>query len=139
MDEALFDQLQRVNAARAASAPDQAAEASLQAQFGCHARLAVYGSLAPGERNHHQLAGCPGSWSRGAVPGRIATRRWKEFTLDCKAPPVAMLLLDSAALPQQWAALDAFEGPDYLRILVPVVRGDQPPTVANCYAARRPG
>jgi gamma-glutamylcyclotransferase (GGCT)/AIG2-like uncharacterized protein YtfP len=32
-------------------------------------RLAVYGSLAPGQANHHQLAGLAGEWRSGVVRG----------------------------------------------------------------------
>jgi len=121
-----------------ANAGDAAAASSLELSFRCSQRLAVYGTLAPGEPNHHQLARCHGTWSRGEVRGRRATRQFPVFTYDATAPSVPVQWLASAVLPQHWARLEAFEGPDYRRILVPVFRGEQLTTVAHLFAAVEP-
>ncbi len=115
-----------------------AAERRLQDTFASDRRLLVYGTLAPGECNHHHLAGCPGEWTVVTVPGRRTVRAYPVFTFDPAAPPVAMQLLHSDGLPRRWAALDAFEGPDYRRILVPVFHDGRLRTVANLYEARAP-
>ena len=135
------DLLALVGSANLARAAPTAAEATLDAAFGCSERLAVYGTLAPGESNHHHLAACRGGWQPAAVSGRRSHRTYPVFTFDPAAPPVAMQLFTSADLPQHWPHLDAFEGADYRRILVPVF--DATParqllTVANLYAAVTP-
>ncbi len=121
-----------------ANAADEAAAHSLERAFTCSQQLVVYGTLAPGEPNHHQLAACPGTWARAAVRGRRAMRQFPVFTYDAAAPLVPVLWLTSASLPPHWARLDAFEGPDYRRILVPVWLGEQWVNVAHLYAAVAP-
>jgi gamma-glutamylcyclotransferase (GGCT)/AIG2-like uncharacterized protein YtfP len=130
--------LARANESRQRTRPDDDAEAALEAAFACSRRLVVYGTLAPGERNHWLLAGCPGCWSKVVVRGRRTRRRFPEFTLDAGAEPVPMHLLESPSLPAFWPRLDAFEGPGYVRILVPVRSGHRLRTVGNLYEAASP-
>jgi len=84
-------------------------------------RLAVYGTLAPGEPNHHQLAMLRGNWERGTVNGRLVKKGWgadlgyPAIELDPNAPAVPVQLFVSADLPEHWARLDAFEGDGYRR------------------------
>lgn len=134
-----FDVLQlllEVNAARRAGRRDaSAAEHELERRFACAAWLASYGSLAPGGTNHGELAHCPGTWWQGTVTGHRAERQWPVFTFTERGPRVPVWLLHSRELPTQWQALDAFEGDDYRRILVPVWHGDQLFAVANLYEA----
>lgn len=97
-------------------------------------RLAVYGTLAPGERNHGVLADCPGEWRGGAVRGELRT--WRGYPVlapKANAPGVAVRWLSSPLLPGAWARIDAFEGPRYRRVLA-VVETDQGCAVANVYA-----
>jgi gamma-glutamylcyclotransferase (GGCT)/AIG2-like uncharacterized protein YtfP len=101
-------------------------------------RLAVYGTLAPGEPNHDQLAACPGTWVRGTVHGWRGERAFPVFTFDPAGPAVTVHVLHSAMLPAHWARLDAFEGDDYVRLPVPVELADGTCVVANLYAARAP-
>jgi gamma-glutamylcyclotransferase (GGCT)/AIG2-like uncharacterized protein YtfP len=136
MDDVL-ERIGRANRDRAAGACGEA-ERGLEQRFQCSQRLAVYGTLAPGEGNHHLLADCPGTWTRGAVPGRRSMRRFPVFTYDPAASPVPVQLLASRGLPGAWTRLDAFEGSDYPRILVPVFAGGHLLAVANLYAAREP-
>ena len=86
-------------------------------------RLAVYGTLAPGEPNHHQLAGLDGRWLAGEVNGRIFASgcgTHKALTLDPSAPPVAVRIFESADLPDHWSRLDDFEGESYRRVVTDV-------------------
>jgi len=111
-------------------------------RYGADRRLAVYGSLAPGRSNHDQLAGLAGRWVSGlTVRGELFEvgwgaglgypgLRWSEA-----GPPVAVELFVSDDLPAHWARIDAFEGPGYRRILVPVYDGGEVVEVANLYEA----
>lgn len=92
-------------------------------------RLAVYGSLLPGEDNHHHVAMLAGRWTRGTVAGRLLDRGWAErkgypgFLPEEPGVPgaaVAVQVFESLALPDAWERLDAFEQPFYRRILIPV-------------------
>ena len=88
--------------------------------------LAVYGALAPGRANHHQLDGLVGTWSHGWVRGLLIPAGWGAaqgypgLLLDEDGANVAVQLFESADLPHHWARLDAFEGPGYCRTLVTV-------------------
>jgi len=101
-------------------------------------RLAVYGSLAPGEIHHRELAALSGGWQRATVRGRLAPRGWGErvgfpgMTWDPQAQPVSVQLFTSTQLPIHWHHLDSFEGSDYRRILVPLEVPDDV-VVANIY------
>lgn len=140
-----------VNAARGwAGAPERLAsseadaERQLDTRFGACRTLAVYGTLAPGRSNHHVVAPLGGAWTTGFVEGDLSDGGWGK-TLGypglrprAGATSVAVHVLRSDALPAAWPDLDAFEGPEYQRILVPVFRaGPRGPslhTVANLYA-----
>ena len=130
--------LLRALAARRAGRPDPDAERRLEAAYGCSHRLAVYGTLAPGEPNAHELADCRGTWTPGHVTGWRAQRDFPVFTFDPAAPPVPVHVFDSADLPLHWGRLDAFEGDTYRRILVPVTFFAGRTTVANLYEAVAP-
>jgi len=79
-------------------------------------RLAVYGTLAPGRPNHHQLAGLSGAWLRGRVRGRLMAEGWGAalgypgLVLDSQGEAIEVHVFQSADLPGHWARLDAFEG-----------------------------
>jgi len=142
-DLELAEALTTLNARRAvapANARDPL-ERELEERFRASHRLAVYGSLAPGEVNHHAIAELPGTWEDGIVTGTLqpldATHgsgfpalRWR-----AGGPPVAARLFVSDALPAHWRRLDAFEGTAYRRILVPVhAESGALLAVANLYA-----
>lgn len=94
-------------------------------------RLAVYGTLAPGRANHHQLAGLQGQWRRGTVRGRLVDEGWGAalgypgLILDSSGPTIEVLLFESADLPDHWPRLDAFEGPGYRRPVTQVRTADR--------------
>jgi len=102
-------------------------------------RLCVYGSLAPGKSNHHQLAGLVGTWTPGTVRGYFREVGWGPgsgfpgLVPDPSGPAVAIQLFTSPDLPAHWARLDAFEGEDYRRVPVEVEVGGEV-VVASIYA-----
>ena len=102
-------------------------------------RLAVYGSLAPGKSNHHQLAGLAGDWRPGVVRGWLKDAGWGSgqgfpgLTPDAAGPEVAVQVFTSADLPDHWDRLDAFEGADYRRVRIEVATPDGP-VEAHIYA-----
>ncbi|MEL7098576.1 MAG: gamma-glutamylcyclotransferase family protein [Pseudomonadota bacterium] len=78
--------------------------------------LATYGSLMPGKGTARALEELGGTWSRGIVHGHLSGHgRTLSVTLDVSGPPVPVYLFSSADLPRAWAALDAMEGPDFIR------------------------
>ncbi|WP_420237627.1 gamma-glutamylcyclotransferase [Telmatobacter bradus] len=85
-------------------------------------RLAVYGSLAPGQENHDQLVALRGVWRQGTVHGSVFPLTWGEaagylaLVLDAAGPEVAVQVFESPDLPVHWARLDAFEGSSYWRV-----------------------
>lgn len=89
-------------------------------------RLAVYGSLLPGENNHHHVAALVGRWVEGSVEGTLQDRGWAArqgypgFVPGGSGDRVAVKVLESPGLPDAWERLDAFEGEAYRRILAPV-------------------
>jgi gamma-glutamylcyclotransferase (GGCT)/AIG2-like uncharacterized protein YtfP len=121
------------------------AERELEARFRVGHALAVYGTLAPGRPNHHVVAPLGGAWTAGVVEGELspvgwgATLGYPAFRPRAGGAAVAVQVLTSARLPDAWERLDAFEGPEYRRVLVPVFRPDDTGarrlhTVANLYA-----
>jgi len=93
-------------------------------------RLAVYGSLAPGRVNHHELANVKGRWLRGTVRGKLTDAGWGAalgfpgLILDPSGSPVEVYLLESLELPDHWARLDEFEGTGYRRVVTKVRLAD---------------
>jgi len=94
--------------------------------FAAECRLAVYGSLAPGRPNHHQLAALRGDWRTGKVRGRLVEKGWGAalgypgLVLDAAGDEIAVQLFESAGLSEHWNRLDAFEGDGYRRVVVSV-------------------
>ena len=105
-------------------------------------RLAVYGSLAPGESNHHLLDGMTGRWTRGFVLGELHDRGWgarQGFPgLVCRhdAGEIAVQVFESHDLPANWTRLDTFEGAEYGRVKTSVRLPSGARVVAQIYALR---
>jgi gamma-glutamylcyclotransferase (GGCT)/AIG2-like uncharacterized protein YtfP len=133
--------LREVNEARRRGEASPA-EAGVEARFAASRRLAVYGSLAPGRVNAWVLEGLRGRWRDGVVRGHLADRGWGKglgfpaLRWDPAGDRIPVRLLVSAALPDHWRRIDAFEGEDYCRILVEVRRAGRFLAVANLYEAR---
>lgn len=117
------------------------AQRAFEARHDCARRLAVYGTLAPGRENAHQLASLAGTWLPDcALSGERVAAGWGA-DLGFPAlrwapgdPSVASWLFESPDLPQHWPRLDQFEGAEYLRLLVPVHAGARIVAIANVYA-----
>jgi gamma-glutamylcyclotransferase (GGCT)/AIG2-like uncharacterized protein YtfP len=104
-------------------------------------RLAVYGTLAPGEVNHDQLAGLDGEWFDGTVRGHLHEEGWgatigfPAIVPDPDGPEVAVRVFESPDLPLHWERLDRFEGSAYHRI-VTAATVDGRPLPVYVYALR---
>lgn len=108
---------------------------------GADRRLAVYGTLAPGEVNAEVLADLEGEWLDGTVTGELLEHGWgarhgfPAMRYDPEGPPVAVKVFVSNDLPDHWRRLDAFEGPGYARIVVPVALTSGETVKTHLYAA----
>lgn len=136
----LDEALRRINAARKSG---DASEERVDGLYGGPSqRLAVYGTLAPGEVNHHELESVRGTWRTGWVEGHLHAEGWgatdgfPAMVWEPGAPRVPVRVLESAQLAQHWDRLDAFEGAEYLRVLVPVHGLATAAVVANLYSLR---
>ena len=109
-------------------------------------RLAVYGTLAPGRVNHHQLSGLNGRWRQGTVRGWLRDAGWGAplgylgLVLDSAGPLVDVYLFESSDLPDHWSRLDEFEGAEYRRVVTQVRTkdGDVPAWIYVIAAERVP-
>lgn len=108
-------------------------------------RLAVYGSLAPGRTNARVLEPLEGRWlSGGHVRGRLHREGWGaahgfpglEPDPEGEAVPVEVFV--SRELPSHRERLDAFEGPDYRRTVLPVGGLPGGPLPCQIYVIARP-
>ena len=71
-------------------------------------RLVTYGTLAPGQPNHHQLDGLEGRWLKGHVMGMLAHAGWgaslgyPALVLGPDCPAIEVEVFESAELPHHW-------------------------------------
>lgn len=120
---------------------DQLADAAFRATE----HFIAYGSLAPGGPNHDRVAELGGSWERGWVEGDLEPSGWgaglgfPALRWRPGGPRVSAHLLRSAALREEWAGLDRFEGAGYLRILVPFYTDAGLKAIGYLYAASPSG
>ena len=99
-------------------------------------RLIVYGSLAPGGMYHGLVADLPGTWEEIVIRGRLgAYWGFKTFQFDAAGPEHPAWLLTSAALPEKFPELDAFEGEGYRRTIIPAGVGGRE-VMAHIYEGR---
>ena len=88
--------------------------------------LAMYGSLLPGEVNHHAVKAMEGEWVDGYILGYTFDVTWggaeghPGFIPDPEGfeVPVSVLIYDKWS--SHWDRLDKFEGPGYRRIEIDV-------------------
>ena len=103
-------------------------------------RLAVYGSLAPGKKNHHVIAGIEGNWRRALLRGSLRNEGWGAgegfpgFLWDGTYTAIAAQVFSSPDLQNYWPRLDQFEGEEYQRILVPAEIDGGKIEICNVYA-----
>jgi gamma-glutamylcyclotransferase (GGCT)/AIG2-like uncharacterized protein YtfP len=115
---------------------------SVEMPGGSACRLAVYGTLAPGRPNHHQLNGLSGRWIKGTVRGRLFQEAWGAdigypgIVLEPDGSRISVQLFESLDLPDHWSRLDEFEGSGYIRTVtaVSIAEGD---LLACIYALAR--
>src|ERR687898_2239304 len=126
------------------------AERRLDDLFRTSHTLAVYGTLAPGQPNHHIVEPLGGEWTDGLIEGDLLPLGWGAdlgypgFRPRAGGDAVAVKGLTAPSLATAWPALDRFEGPGDRRILVPIFdielgaeQGGERRlhTVANLYSA----
>ncbi|NGP17644.1 gamma-glutamylcyclotransferase family protein [Devosia aurantiaca] len=93
-------------------------------------RLAAYGTLQPGQPNHHQMAGMAGTWRPGSVRGHLHQSGWGAavgfpgLVADPAGPEVPVSLFKSDDLVDHWPRLDAFEGEGYVRTTIDVATAE---------------
>lgn len=130
-----IDLLIAVNAARIAGQPDAHLETEANDRFASDQYFAVYGTLGPGKPNHHHVSDIKGIWTNDTVTGKLVEFGWgaamgfPALVWSLKGDLIAVQLLQSQSLPQNWERLDSFEGREYVRLLVPLRSGK----VANIY------
>jgi gamma-glutamylcyclotransferase (GGCT)/AIG2-like uncharacterized protein YtfP len=145
---------QRDASGSAGGSDARCAERRLDALFRTSHTLAVYGTLAPGQPNHHVVAPLGGEWTDGLIEGDLLPVGWGAalgypgFRPRVGGDAVAVQVLTASSLATAWPALDHFEGPGYQRILVPIFSTELGAgqvderrlyTVANVYAATESG
>jgi len=105
--------------------------------------LFVYGTLAPGRPNAHEMDGMVGTWEPAVARGDLLPDGWgaaagyPAIVLDDEGPEVPGLLFRSDDLPAHWDRLDAFEGEGYDRVLTTVHLHTGEEVRAYVYALRR--
>ncbi len=138
------DAVRRVNAARRAGdlRDLERLEPVVEALHGASCRLAVYGSLLPGEENHQEVEALRGTWVDGTVQGTLEDRGWGAragypgIRIGGGPGAVPVKVLVSEDLPRAWPRLDVFEGDEYVRVLAFVALPDGKEMVANIYELR---
>jgi len=87
-------------------------------------RLFVYGTLIPGQSNHHVLSDIPGDWERASVTGTLANEGWGSghgcpgLIPSQDGQEIQGYIFISGDLQKHWDMLDDFEGSDYKRQLI---------------------
>ncbi len=107
--------------------------------FGSEHRLAVYGTLRPGGTSAHMLAPYGGMWSGGIVRGyqlgACTESGCPGLAWDPAGEKIEVQVLESPELAAAWVSLDAYEGSDLVRIVVPVEIDGAGIVAANLYAS----
>src|ERR671912_2696094 len=108
---------QRAASGSAVGSDGRRAEQQLDDLFRTSHTLAVYGTLAPGQPNHHVLAPFGGEWTDGLIEGDLLPMGWGAdlgypgFRPRIEGDTVAVQVLSAPLLASAWAHLYRFEGP----------------------------
>jgi gamma-glutamylcyclotransferase (GGCT)/AIG2-like uncharacterized protein YtfP len=105
-------------------------------------RLAVYGTLVPGESNEGVLAEVAGEWTAGTVVGTRYDNGWHGYpgVVLGGTGRVPVQVLHAPRLTDHLPRLDEFEGPGYRRTVASVRLGDGDEVDAWIYVlVRAPG
>ncbi|MFW6122862.1 MAG: gamma-glutamylcyclotransferase family protein [Thermodesulfobacteriota bacterium] len=87
-------------------------------------RLIVYGTLKPGGRYHHLLAGLEADWEPCVIRGSLGNYRgYPSFKWNPAGEAHLAWLVTSPGLSAKFRQLDEFEGQHYTRRLIPVQAG----------------
>lgn len=103
--------------------------------------LAVYGSLAPGEKNHWVVSRIDGEWVPGVVRGFEFEVTWgpaegyEGFLPDESGNDVPVMVLISGQLEKNLRPIDDFQGDGFVRQIVSVTLTDETVLDAWIYVA----
>ena len=87
-------------------------------------RLIVYGTLVPGGRFHHLLAGLEAAWEPCVIRGSLGSYLgYPSFKWNPAGEAHSAWLVTSPGLPEKFRQLDEFEGKHYTRRLIPAQAG----------------
>lgn len=88
--------------------------------------LAVYGTLVPGGSNADVLAGIEGTWQAGTIAATRHEDGWHGYPGVVPDPGARtdVQVLAAPDLADHLERLDAFEGPGYRRVVLPVTLAD---------------
>lgn len=96
-------------------------------------KFVVYGTLAPGEINHSIILDIQGHWEDCKIIGELdKSKSIPYFNWNPKGQLIDAKLFSTAELPDCWKRIDRFEGEQYRRLLIPVLR-ERGIAIANCY------
>lgn len=105
--------------------------------------LFVYGTLCPGRENERILKEIDGTFERASIRGTHFPNGWIEgfpypgVVLDNEGEKIEGYLFRSPDLYTYWGRLDAFEGPNYNRVITDVTDNDQRLVQAYVYVINR--
>lgn len=100
-------------------------------------RIALYGTLRPGQVNHNVISNIVGVWKKGTVNGRIEYKCGLPiFRWEINKDNVEVDVLISEDLLNEYSRLDRFEGTAYIRQWIPVHFDNGSLEICNMYCSK---